>query len=294
GAVLANRAGLFNIGQEGQLTIGVGFAVWAAISFPGPGPVKLVAALIAGGIGGGLWAGIAAVLRYRFSVNEVIATLLFNFVAFQALNYALDRTWLLKPDDLVGALPPQSGPVGVDARLPRMDSLLGVPAHIGILLALALTALVGFVLVRSSWGARLRLLGASAPLAHRAGVRAWLMGGAALMLAGAAAGVAGSVMLTGVVYRVDPGFSNNVGWTGLLVALVARDRPAAVAPVALAFGAMQAGGNLLASTGVPRYLVDIVTALVVLAAIFPPVLLELRERRRIHRESLAAGDAHDQ
>jgi general nucleoside transport system permease protein len=279
GAAVANRAGLFNIGQEGQLSIGAGFAVWAAISFPGPGTVKLIAALIAGTIGGALWASIAGVAKYRFSVNEVISTLLLNFVAFQALIYALDRTFLLKPE-LEGALPPQSGNVPPDARLPTLERLIGVPSHTGIVLMLALTLLTGFVLVRTVWGGRVDLLGMNPALARRAGVSEAFTGSFTLAIAGGAAGLAGAVMLTGVVFRVDPGFSNNVGWTGLLVGLVARNRPLAIPFVAIGFGAIQAGGNLLAATGVPRATVDVVGALVVLASVVPPLVLDARARQR--------------
>lgn len=290
GAVVANRAGLFNIGQEGQLSVGAAFAIWAGIGFPGPGPVKLLAALVAGFIGGALWASVASAAKYRFSVNEVIATLLLNFVAFEAVNYALDREYLLKPV-FDAALPPQSGSLGLDARLPSIDPFTGIPAHSGILLMLAAVALVGLVFARTTWGRRIDLLGRSPLLARRAGVRPWLTGSIALGIAGGAAGLAGAVMLTGVVFRVDPGFSNNVGWTGLLIALVARDRPLVVAPVALAFGAIEAGGNLLAATGVPRSTVDVVQALVVLATVLPPVVLELRARRQAEAAAFRAERA---
>jgi ABC-type uncharacterized transport system permease subunit len=279
GAVVANRAGLFNIGQEGQLSIGAGFAVWAAISFPGPGPVRLVAALVAGFVGGALWASVASVAKFRFSVNEVIATLLLNFVAFEALNYALSREYLLKPV-FEAALPPQSGSVAESARLPSIESFTGIPAHAGVIGMVVAAVATWFVFARTPWGRRIDLLGRNRLMALRIGVRPWVTGAVALGIAGGAAGLAGAVMLTGVVYRVDPGFSNNVGWTGLLVALVARDRPLAVVPVAVAFGAIQAGGNLLAATGVPRSTVDVVQALVVLATVVPPVVLERRSRRR--------------
>jgi len=278
GAVVANRAGLFNIGQEGQLTIGAALAIWAGISFPGPGPIKLLVALLAGFIGGALWASVASVAKYRFTVNEVIATLLLNFVAFQVVTYALNREFLLKPV-FDAALPPQSGSLSPDARLPSIEPLTSIPAHSGILLMLFLVAVVAFVFARTAWGRRIDLLGHSPLLARRAGVRPARTGSMALAIAGGAAGLAGAVILTGAVFRVDPGFSNNVGWTGLLVALVARDRPLVVAPVALAFGAIEAGGNLLAATGVPRSTADVVQALVVLATVLPPVVLELRARR---------------
>ena len=293
GAAVANRSGLFNIGQEGQLTIGVGFAVYLAIEIPGPGSARILYALVGGMIGGGLWAGVAALLRFRFSVNEVISTLLLNFVAFQALTYALDRTFLLKPGDLVGALPPQSANLPRDARLPTLDALIGVPTHIGIVIGICLALVAAVVVARTRWGRRVELSGANPLLARRVGIDRARTGAAALVLAGATAGLAGAFMLTGVVYRVDPGFSNNVGWNGLLVALVARDKPLVAVPVAIAFGAIHAGGNLLASTGVPRFLVDVVQAAVILGAILPPAILDFVDRWRSLRPRQTSASAGD-
>jgi len=111
------------------------------------------------------------------------------------------------------------------------------------------------------------------------------------VVSGACAGLAGGVMLTGQAYRITPTFSNNVGWNGLLVALVARNNAWVAVGVALAFGALQAGGGFLAATGVPTDLVNVIVALVVLAAVFPPALQELRRRRARSAAVLAARTA---
>jgi simple sugar transport system permease protein len=123
------------------------------------------------------------------------------------------------------------------------------------------------------------MLGLNATTARVVGVRAAIVGGSALLASGATAGLAGGVMLTGTVFRVQAGFSNNVGWDGLLVGLVARRSPLVAIPVALFFGALRSGGGFLAATGVPRLLVDIVQALLVLAIVLPSVLLDARQRR---------------
>jgi simple sugar transport system permease protein len=98
-------------------------------------------------------------------------------------------------------------------------------------------------------------------------------------------------MLTGRVFRLQPGFSANVGYQGLLCALIARDKPGWVVPVAFFFGALQSGGGFLNSTGVPRYLVDIVQSLLVLATLFPPVFLILVHKRRDLARARAAARA---
>ena len=136
------------------------------------------------------------------------------------------------------------------------------------------------LIARSRWGFRLRVLGLNPVAAHRAGISAALLGGSAIVLSGAFAGLAGGVMLTGSAYRLTPAFANNVGWTGLLVALVARNDAGAAIATALLFGALEAGGSFLSTAGPPTDLVSIVQALVVLGVVFPPAFLQLRQIRR--------------
>ena len=133
------------------------------------------------------------------------------------------------------------------------------------------------------------MLGLNSVAAKRVGVRAASLGSAAIIFSGACAGFAGSVMLTGQAYRITPTFSNNVGWNGLLVALVARNNAVVAIPVALFFGALQAGGGFLASSGVPTDLVNIVEALLVLAVVFPPALIELRRHRQARASAAASA-----
>jgi simple sugar transport system permease protein len=136
------------------------------------------------------------------------------------------------------------------------------------------------------------MLGMNPVVAKRAGVRVAILGSIAIMISGATAGLAGGVMLTGTAYRITPTISNNVGWNGLLVALVARNNAYAAIVVAFLFGALQAGGGFLAATGVPSDLVNIVIALVVLAVVFPPALEEFRTYRRARAlASASAGSA---
>ena len=281
GAVVCTRAGLFNIGQEGQVLIGATAGAAIALSAPGPGPLVLALTLAGSALGGALWAGVAAVLHHRRGVDVVIGTLLLVFVAGQVVSYAVNRDFLLQESAVPGQiLAPQSDPVPEAARLPRLGEYPDFNVGGGVFLALAVTLLLAFLLRHGTWGFKVRMLGLNPVAARRAGVSAGWIGGGALLLSGACAGLAGGVVLTGGVYRLQPGLADNVGWEGLLVALVARNRPLLAVPVALFFGALRAGGGFLASTGVPRYLVSVVTALLVLAAVFPAAYAELRARRR--------------
>ncbi len=280
GAIISSRAGLVNIGQEGQLLVGAACAAFVATRTSGP--VAMVVALVVGALGGACWAGLAAVLRYWRKVPEVISSLLFVFIAAQLTGYALTRQFLLldrsenRPNRTLS-----SGQLAADTRLPTIR-VFGNQFPISVLIAVVLVAVVAVVLHRTVWGFRVRMVGANARTSQRAGVSAVVVGSTALLIGGGMAGLAGTLMLTGGTanYRYTPGFANNVGWEGLLVALVARNRPVAAIPVAVVFGMLRTGSGFLAATGVEREIVDVVRGLLVLALLLPAGLDLLRARRR--------------
>lgn len=290
GACIAFRAGLVNIGQEGQITIG-GLAGGAVgLSLPFDGPFAIFVILASAAIGGGVWALLPAYLRYGRGVSEVVTTLLMNFVAFQTVSFAVNKTYLLQetvPKNSPFQALPQSDRLPEGDRLPSVINGLGYNLLITVLVAIVLAVLVGFLITRTRWGLRLRMFGFNPRIARRVGVRPGRIGGGALVLSGAFAGLAGGLILTGVTLRVQGGFSsgvygsfsNNYGWEGLLAALVARYRPLYAIPVAIFFGALRAGGGVLSSTGVNPTIVGVVQALVVLAVTIPAVLMQARERR---------------
>jgi ABC-type uncharacterized transport system permease subunit len=280
GAIISTRAGLINIGQEGQLAIGAGCAAFVATRASGVD--ALLAGLLVATVGGAAWAGIAAVLRFWRKVPEVITTLLLVFVAAQLTGYALTRQFLLLDRDPNRPNRSQtSGQLSADTHLPEIR-IFANEFPLTVVVAAILALVVAVVIHRSTWGFKLRLVGLNARTAQRAGVSAALVGGLALAVGGGLAGLAGGLMLTGGVanYRYTPGFANNVGWEGLLVALVARNRPLIAIPVALVFGALRTGAGFLASTGVEREIVDVVRGLLVLALLVPPALMAVRAKRR--------------
>ncbi|MCX6519581.1 MAG: ABC transporter permease [Actinobacteria bacterium] len=279
GAIISTRAGLVNIGQEGQLAVGAATATYVATQ--SSGPFVLVLALLGGVVGGAVWAGIAALLKYWRKVPEVISTLLLVFIASQGTGYLLTRTFLLLDDD-----PNKPNRVQTSAQLDA-DTRIGFIRIFGnafpwsVVLAVVLAVVVSVLLSRSTWGFRLTVLGRNPRTAQRIGVPVVLAGASALMLSGAFAGLAGATMLAAGTanYRYTPGFANNVGWEGLLVALVARNRPLACIPVALVFGALRTGSGFLAATGVERSIVDVVRSLLVLALLVPPAIVAIQRRR---------------
>ena len=289
GTVITTKAGLTNIGQEGQLLIGAGCAAFIATKLGGPGGVTVIVALIAAMFGGALWAGIAAVLRYWRGIPEVISTLLLVFIANQVINIGLKYRGLLLDTDRTNGNQNNVGTLlGPARRLPHL-SLFGNQFSIGVLLALLVAVLVATALARTVFGFRLRMLGMNPRAAQRAGVPAVLAGATALMLCGAFAGLAGGMLLTsGPGYRITTGFSRSFGWDGLLVALVARDRPLLAIPAAFAFACLRTGSGFLSSAGVAGDIVDVVKALLVLALLLPPAVLFVRDRRRAQRRASEA------
>ncbi len=289
GVIVSSRAGLVNIGQEGQLAMGAAAATWVAINHQGP--VALLFVLAAGFVGGALWAALAAVLRYWRRVPEVISTLLLVFVASQLTGWFLSRSFLLRY-----VQPGVQNQVQTSKQLDpttRVGSLrlLGNTIPWTTLAAVAVAALVGVLITRTRWGFRLTVLGRNPRTAQRIGVPVVIAGSTALMLGGAMAGLAGAAMLTAGAsgHRLTPGFSNNVGWEGLLVALVARNRPLACIPVAFVFGMLRTGSGFLAATGVERSIAEVVRALLVLAMLVPSSILSMLEHRRMRSRAATAA-----
>lgn len=282
GMVIGVKAGSFNIGQEGQLLIGAMAMAAVGTKLGGPGPLLIVLGLVAGFLGGGLYAGIAAEMRYRRGVPEVISTLLLVFIALQIIGFAVTTNWLLR--DLDPNLPSRSvtaEKLPEAARMPVIR-IFGNEFHLGIVIAIAAALFVSYVLGRTVWGFRYRLLGFNPNVAQTVGVAARRTGTSALFLSGAFAGLAGAVMLLGgaSTYRLTTGFSLQYGWQGLLVALLAQSKPLLCIPMAILFAALRTGSGFLASTGVDRKIVDVVQALLVLALLIPPAVQFIRERRR--------------
>ncbi len=287
GTIVSTRASLVNIGQEGQLLVGAACAAYVSVHLGNhqgwPGSLVLLILLTAGIGGGAAWAGIAGVLRYRRGVPEVLSTLLLVAIATQLVAYGFrHESILLAPFEGQGTQVRHTLAVPDDVRLSRL-TLFGNEIPTSALVAVALAIGVSVMLARTVWGFRLSLLGHNARAAQRSGVSATRTGLTALLVSGGFAGLAGAFMLVGGDfggYRFSPGFAVNIGWTGLLVALVARGRALPAVAFAFVFACLRTGSGFLAATGVERRITDVVQALLVLALLIPPAVLHVRERRR--------------
>lgn len=284
GTIVNVKAGLINIGQEGQLLIGGAFAAFVLIHLDIPGALLLVVSTLVGVTAGALWAGIAAGLRYWRKVPEVLTSLLLVLVASQVVGYGFRfDSLLLEPLSAGRSLQVQQTPlVPEGARLERV-TIFGNEFPVSAFAAVALAGVIAFLVAHTVWGLRIRALGRNPRVAHRAGVSAARFGMGSMLVSGALAGLAGAFMLTGGdfgAYRYSPGFAVNIGWTGLLVALVSRGRALFAIPIAFVFASLRTGSGFLAATGVERRITDVVQALLVLALLVPAAILFIRERRR--------------
>lgn len=285
GTCVGARGGTFNIGQEGQVLIGAFAGAFVALRIEVTGPMLLVLVLLSAAAAGGVWAGVSALmLRFR-GVNVAVSTLLMIFVAQQIVSYAVSTSWFLQETTVgSGIANPESDQVPGDAQLTTFGQYPHLQLNVGLFIAAGAAVLVWLVLARTRWGFRLKLVGLNPLAARHSGVRVAAMGGIALVISGAFAGLGGALLLTSPIgtNRLSGSVSDNVGWDGLLVALVARNRPLVAVPVALLFGVLRAGGDFLAATGVQAYVVDVTKALLVLAFVVPPVLVgALRSRRNV-------------
>ncbi len=260
---LAFRAGILNIGAEGQLLAGAGGAAAAGgLLAPTLGGLTVAAALAAGVAAGAAWAGIAAWLRRRFGVLEVISTIMLNFVALYAVGY-LVRGPLQEPTRVY----PQSAPLATGARLPLLvpDSRL----HIGFALAVAAAAALWWTLRATAAGFRVRAAGANPNAATSAGlIDVPRTTARAFLASGALAGLAGAVEVTGVTFALYENLSPGYGYTAIAVALLANLHPLGVIATGTLFGALEAGASAMQrDAGVPATTVSVVEALLILVVL---------------------------
>lgn len=272
---IAFRAGILNIGAEGQLLAGATAATaFALATATWPRALVVPGMVVAGAIGGGAWAGIAALLRRRFGVLEVISTILLNFVALHLVGWMI-RGPLQEP---TGAYP-QSATLEFSGRWPLL--LPGHRLHLGFVLGVLLAIILWWTLARTASGFRMRAVGAGRPAAESAGgvdAERTLFG--VFLLSGACAGLAGASEVGGVTWALYEGLSPGYGYTAIAVALLARLEPRWVALSALLFGALEAGAAAMQrEAGVPAVVVQVFVALVIIGVLVSARVRELLRAR---------------
>ena len=260
GVSIAFRAGVFNIGADGQLLAGAASATCVALHSPAAlGHIALLAALAAGVIAGAAWAGIAAILRSRFGILEVISTLMLNFIAADLVAF-LVRGPLQEPLHIY----PQSASLPAVARLPSFGS--STRLHWGFPLALALAAATWGLLSRTAAGFRIRVVGANPSAARVAGgIRVSRIATQAFLASGALAGLAGAIEVTAVTYALYENLSPGYGFTAIAVAILGGLNPMGVVATGTLFAALEVGALAMQrDAAVPSVWASVIEALIIL------------------------------
>ena len=274
GVGLAFRAGLFNIGAQGQAILGAIAAAYLGFALHLPPVVHLLVALLGGLVAGGIWGGIVGWLKARAGAHEVIVTIMMNYIAAGLLAYLLTTTAFRRP----GRPDPISPVVDWNATFPRLQ---GGQLHLGFLIALLAAVVVWWLLDRSTTGFAIRAVGANPHAAATAGMSVARTTIITMVLAGALAGLAGvqaalAPSASGLPVPLSAGIVGSVGFDAITVALLGRSRPLGTVLAGLLFGALHAGGLAMQSIAqTPLTLTTALQALIVLFVAAPALIAGL-------------------
>lgn len=252
----AFRAGLFNIGAQGQLLLGamtsavVGFAVKGL-----PPLVHIPLALLAGALAGGLYGAIPGALKTFSGAHEVITTIMLNYIAINITDYLADGPF---KDTSAGNIVARTPQILDSAKIPTVG---GLP--LGFLIAIFVAIFIWWLLWKTTIGFEIRTVGLNPHAARYAGIAVSATVILAMVLSGVLAGLGGAIETQGVVGRYQPGFNVGLGFDGITIALLGKTHPFGVLPAALLVGAMKAGSNEMQfSAGVAKEITDVIQALI--------------------------------
>jgi simple sugar transport system permease protein len=268
GALVAIRGGMFNLGGEGQLQMGAIGAMLPYLAFGDIGPALLPLAILSGALCGALWGVIPAVLKLWRGADEIIVTLLMNFIAIYFVKYLVQ-----------GPMRPEGSTFNMSAQLPREGVFLplieGTRLHLGVVLAIVIAIAIWVVLQHTAFGLKLRASGQSPGFVRLQGQSAGQTILASMALSGAIGGLAGTFEVLGVQYRLIDGFSSGLGFEGLAVAFLAGLEPFGAVIVSLYFGAINNAALALQSAlSIPAALADVLSGLpILLLAVISGVML---------------------
>ena len=282
---LAFRMRLWNIGAEGQFLLGA-WGASAVVLLPilpvgSPAIVVIPAMMLAGFLCGALWGLVPGVLRARFGVNEIITTLMLNYIALFWNQYWVFGPWSERGFQLTAQFPKE-------AWLPRLTDLSeavplfsGLTVHLGLVFGLVAAAVLWFILARSRWGYEIRLIGDSPRAARYAGVDIGRSIILIFFISGGLAGLAGMSEVSGVVHRLQDRISPGYGFTAIIIAYLAKFDPLRVVIAAILFGALILAGREIQPSGVPA----MIQGTILFGLIASEVLL--RYRVRVERRGMA-------
>jgi len=265
---LAFRAGLFNIGAQGQFIFGAIAASYVGFRFDLPLVIHALAALAAAMIFAGLWGGLVGFLKARTGAHEVIVTIMFNYISIYFLLWLLSTQTFLRK----GRQDPIAPPVLENAQLPKLFGM-DYRVNVGIFVALGVAYLIHILLSRTTLGFQFRSVGANSLAAKTAGMSVPFVLTSVMVICGALAGLGGAVQVLGTEYALTAGVAGSFGFDAITVALLGRAKPLGTVVAALLFGALKAGGlTMQANTTTPIDIVLVIQALIVLFIAAPTMV----------------------
>lgn len=281
----AFKAGLFNIGGQGQLLLGALTSAYLGFAIQGLPPLlHATVALLGGGLAGALYGAIPGALKTYTGAHEVIVTIMLNYVAINITDYLADGP--LK-DRTAGNIVARTPAILESARIPEIGNI-----PVGFLLALLAAILIWWLLRSTTLGFEIRTVGLNANAARYAGMKVARTIILTMTLSGMLAGLGGGIETLGVVGRYQPGFNVGLGFDGITIALLGRTHPLGVIPAAILVGALDAGSNLMQfNAGVANEITDVIQALILFFVAADMIVRRLLGMRKVEKEmpTLSAG-----
>lgn len=283
GICIAFRAGVLNIGGEGQLVVGALSATIICLTFPDlAGWILIIIALLVGLLSGAIWGGIAGFLKAYFNVNEILSTIMLNYIAVYGMNYLL-RGPIMDPLQVkLGSFIPQTARLPQAVDLPR---LIPTRLNLGIIIAIFFAILVYIFLWRTTIGFRIRMIGQNIPASRASGINVPKYMVLAFFLSGALVGLGGAIEVLGVHHRMftdgsASGFTGSAGFNGIVAALFGQLHPLGTIPASLLLGALLTGANKMQRVvQIPSALIGALNGLIVLFVVGSEYLRRSQARR---------------
>lgn len=259
GIAVAFRCGIWNIGAEGQFYMGAIAGTFIGLQVAGLPPVVAVpVGLLFGFFAGGVWAGIAGWMKVRLGLNEVVTTIMLNYIALGVVSFMVNG-----PLQEQAQANPQSDRIADAMVLPLIWPPTRV--HLGFIFAVLVAAVLAFILFRTRWGYAIRAVGFNQVASRHAGINSGRQFLLAMLLSGGAAGIAGAVEVMGVTQRLYADLSPGYGYTGIAVSLLASNHPLGTVLSGWLFGALGSGSQMMQLTArIPDVMIYILQGLVIL------------------------------
>jgi ABC-type uncharacterized transport system permease subunit len=275
---VAFRMKLWNIGAEGQLFVGA-FAASAIVLTPvlppeTPKILMLPTMAVAGFIAGALWGFVPGILKAKLNVNEVVTTLMMNYIAISWNNFFIYAVWSEGGFQMSRVFPKSAWMPRLADYAEQVPALRGLTTHAGLIVGLVAAVVLWWVLYRSRWGYEIDLIGDNPRAARYAGINIVRNTVLVMMLSGGLAGLAGMSEISGVVHRLQGAISPGYGFTGIIVAWLSKLNPLVVVPVSILFGALLLAGREIQPSGIPK----LIQGIILFCLISSEVLLRYRIR----------------